>query len=81
VFTFTIRRKLANVKKLTVGLVLLPDDIALLAKGQPQFTQLAEVGAENDVVESVGVYLFRDMHEFQEAMRAAGVEPRLVMGD
>jgi len=64
--------------KLVLGLVLLPADLARLLAGNPEFTMLADVGAENPVVESVGVYSFRDLEEFRDAMREAGVDPRMI---
>lgn len=64
--------------KLTIGLVLLPEDIALLLSGQPQLTKLRDVDAENPIVADVILFAFRDLQEFQEAMQDAGLDARMI---
>jgi hypothetical protein len=61
--------------KLILGLVILPADLARLLSGNPEFTRLADLGVDETGIESVGVYAFRDLGEFKDAMREAGVEP------
>ena len=62
---------------MTIGLVLMPDDIAKLLGGKPELTKLHNLDAENPIIEEIIVFAFRDMHEFRKAMEAAGFELRL----
>lgn len=67
--------------KLTIGLVLLPEDLSDLMSGRAQLTLLEDIEAADAEVEMVAVYFFRDLMEFQQAMREAGVEPRFVANE
>lgn len=72
-----VARRSAN-GKLVVGLVLFPDDIGNLLSGTPELTTLDDIEAGNPVVESIVIHAFRDLGEFQDAMKQAGVDPRTI---
>jgi len=80
VVKFIIRRRDGS-GKARLGLALLPEDLQQIMSGLPIFTSLASVELTGEVLEAVDVYFFRDMEEFRQAMREAGMDPRLVIND
>ena|SRR6185437_10023768 len=67
--------------KLTIGLVLMPADVAKLLGGDPELIKLHNLDAENPIIDDIIVFAFRDMQEFKKAMQAAGFELRLTLAE
>jgi len=62
--------------KSNLGLAILPDDLARLMNGDPEFVELAELtDLDPATLESVCVYFFRDKYEFQAAIDVAKAGP------
>jgi orotate phosphoribosyltransferase len=76
-----VAKRVGGEGKLTIGLVLLPEDLAELMTGKAQLTLMDEIEAVSAPVEMVAIYFFRDLVEFQQAMQEAGVEPRFVASE
>jgi hypothetical protein len=74
---FVARRR--DSQKVHVGIALLPEDLRELMSGFPQFTVLSEIIADNARPDTIGLYFFRDLEEFRDAMRAAGITTRVTM--
>jgi len=65
---------------ITLGLVLTPDDLSRITSGDPEFCLLADVGLDHPLFEAVGIYFFRDTTELINALKEAGLDPRMVLG-
>jgi hypothetical protein len=76
-----VAKRVGGHGKLTIGLVLMPQDVAQMMAGVAQLVTTEEIDIEDDKVEMIAVYFFRDLVEFQQAMREAGVEPRMVASE
>jgi hypothetical protein len=65
----------------TLGLVMLPVDLAGLINGSPMLIDLAKMGLRSKNLKSISLYFFRDPGEFREGLRKAGVLPGMIVAD
>lgn len=73
---FITHRVVAN--KSTLGLVLMPADLAGLMNGDPLVIELSELSLEAKKLEVISLYFFRDAAEFKDALKEAGVDLRMI---